>query len=92
METQFLTPKELAARWKLSYKIVSEWRCNGYGPKFTKLGNRVRYQIVDVEKFEESKQQYNTSTPTSSSHLSPTSPFLTNHMKQQKKFNSRGGN
>lgn len=88
METEFLTTKELAARWKMSYKIVSEWRCSGYGPEFHKMGNRVRYRIEDVEKFEESKKHQNTSTFTPPSHKAYSQLFFKNHTKQNMKTNS----
>lgn len=51
-----LTPAELAARWKVTRKRLAEWRCEGRGPAFIKLGSGqtapVRYRLAAVEAFE----------------------------------------
>lgn len=55
MQKSFLTPEALAVRWNLATKTLSQWRWNGHGPKYCKLGKLVRYPIEDVEIFERSK-------------------------------------
>lgn len=52
----FLTPKELAQRWKMSVETLSNWRVRGVGPVFVKMGSgsrgRVLYRLTDVEAYE----------------------------------------
>lgn len=38
-----LNPKATAAFLNCSEWTLAEWRCKGIGPRFCKLGNRVRY-------------------------------------------------
>ena len=56
-----LTPNELAARLKISPTTVRRWRMEGYGPKWIKFGSAqssaVRYEIEDVEKWENECKQ-----------------------------------
>lgn len=53
----YLTPKDLASRWKntISLKTLANWRSQGDGPAYTKIGGRVMYRIVDVVKWEDSR-------------------------------------
>lgn len=87
MQTQFLTTNELAARWKLSYKILCEWRCSGHGPLFFKIGGRIRYRVEDVEIFEASKLRQSTSTP---SALPPHSLLSMRYPNERQKILSNG--
>jgi hypothetical protein len=48
-----MTQTELAERWRISEATLERWRTEAGGPLFLKLGNQVRYQIQDVEAFEE---------------------------------------
>jgi hypothetical protein len=48
----FLDQLQLARRWKLSHRTLERWRWLGHGPSYTKLGRRVVYRLVDVERFE----------------------------------------
>lgn len=54
--THHLTSEELAKRWGVSSSRVRQWRCEGTGPAFIKLGNGpkapVRYRLEDIEEFE----------------------------------------
>lgn len=59
-ESSLLTPKDLANRWSVSLHTLSQWRWNGKGPLFVKLGSRVMYRIQDVEYFEEQKLRRDT--------------------------------
>jgi predicted DNA-binding transcriptional regulator AlpA len=61
MATEFLTAKELCERWKISYDALYNWRQNGDGPPYIKLGKdkgqnvRVLYRLSDVEAYEAEK-------------------------------------
>ena len=59
----FFTEIELAERWNLSVKALQSWRVKGGGPRFRKFGNRVRYALVDVRKFEDASVRDTTSSP-----------------------------
>jgi hypothetical protein len=71
MQPSFLTPAQLADRWHITITTLSQWRWNGRGPEFHKIGGRVSYQLQDVEQFEMSKRRRNTSE-----HPSNDSTFL----------------
>lgn len=47
-----LTTEELAARWKMNPGSLCNWRQQGRGPKFIKVGSRVFYRVSDVEAYE----------------------------------------
>lgn len=48
----FLTTKELAHRWRISPRTLEGWRDKGIGPRYNKIGNRVRYPIDAIERAE----------------------------------------
>lgn len=48
----FLTQLELAARWKVSTRTLEGWRYQGKGPRYCRLGSRVRYPLKEVVQFE----------------------------------------
>lgn len=54
----YLTPKELASRWKntITLKTLANWRSQGDGPAYTKIGGRVMYRLIDVVKWEDSRR------------------------------------
>lgn len=53
MHMGYLTQKELADRWIISERTLEGWRSRGdYGPGYVKFGNRVRYPINEIERFE----------------------------------------
>ena len=60
MEDLFLTPQALAERWKLEPDTLSQWRWNGRGPIFLKIGRRVLYRLSDVLCFEEKNVKQHT--------------------------------
>ena len=60
MQPPFLTPAGLASRWNLAPKTLSQWRWNGHGPQYTKIGKLVRYSMEDVQAFEERKHHQTT--------------------------------
>lgn len=49
---KLLTPKNLADRWNMKPKTLKDWRWQGRGPKFIKIGGRVLYRLMDVEDYE----------------------------------------
>lgn len=51
-----LTPAELAERWNLAEKTLRNWRANGAGPVYVKLGRAVLYPLRAVEAFERRAQ------------------------------------
>lgn len=61
MNPNLINPDSLAKRWNLTKTTLSQWRWNGRGPKYLKLGRRVMYRIQDIEEFEGQKIRSNTS-------------------------------
>jgi len=51
MQEQLLTPEQVAVRLHLNPKTLARWRWAGCGPRFFKIGGRVRYAESDVEAF-----------------------------------------
>lgn len=47
-ESEYLTTEEAAALLKVSPKGLEGMRCKGRGPKFVKIGGRVRYRRSDL--------------------------------------------
>lgn len=60
----FFTERDLAARWAITIKALQRWRCVGGGPRFTKIGSRVRYPLSEIEKYEASHLVTSTSEAT----------------------------
>ena len=56
MTKHLLSPELLARLWNISPKTLSQWRWNGHGPKYCKIGKLVRYSMDDIEAFEMSKK------------------------------------
>ena len=52
MKVIFLTPRELASRWRMSHKTLEKWRYVKKGPPYVKVGKRVRYHLETIENFE----------------------------------------
>jgi len=57
---QHLDQRDLAARWLVSPRTLEQWRCQGRGPRFLKLGGRVVYPMEEVEAFESANLHANT--------------------------------
>lgn len=53
MKANLITPAQLADRWGVEINTLSQWRWNGKGPRFLKLGKCVKYRIEDITAFEE---------------------------------------
>ena len=54
-DPEYLTPEQLAARWEGAVTLggLANWRSQGKGPKFSKIGRRVRYALSDVQDYEQ---------------------------------------
>jgi hypothetical protein len=61
MEKIYLTATTLAARWHITSHTLAQWRWNGNGPRFSKMGKRILYELKHVEAFEEGAVHQNTS-------------------------------
>ena len=51
---QFLTAAEVSQRWggAVSTGTLANWRSQGKGPPYQKLGSRVRYPVAQLEEWE----------------------------------------
>lgn len=56
-----LTPEDLADRWNLTETTLSQWRWNGRGPRFIKVGKGILYRLSEIEHFEDQHTCKNTS-------------------------------
>jgi hypothetical protein len=57
----YFTPKMLAYRWNISVDTLQRWRIANDGPRYVKVGGRVKYKIADIIKYEKSRTYYGTS-------------------------------
>ncbi|HUX78546.1 MAG TPA: DNA-binding protein [Alphaproteobacteria bacterium] len=60
-EKNLITPSTLASRWKMTCGTLSQWRWNGYGPPYHKMGKKILYDLEEIEQFEAKKVRQNTS-------------------------------
>jgi len=60
---QHLDQKDLAKRWPISPRTLEQWRWQGRGPQFLKIGGRVVFRFSDVEAFEAANLHANTIGP-----------------------------
>ncbi|MBY0501658.1 MAG: helix-turn-helix domain-containing protein [Alphaproteobacteria bacterium] len=60
MKEKRLTPEELSELWNVPLATLSQWRWNGRGPEFIKLGKHILYRLQEVEVFEKEKLRKNT--------------------------------
>jgi hypothetical protein len=58
-----LRQKQLAERWQISPRTLEQWRWQGRGPKYLKIGAIVVYRLEDVEAFEAEHLHLNTTKP-----------------------------
>lgn len=61
MQQKLLTPEDLADRWNLTETTLSQWRWNGRGPRYIKMGKGIRYRLSEIERFEDQHTCQNTS-------------------------------
>lgn len=57
METQLLSPVQLAEKLGSTPATLAYWRYMGRGPKFIKTGRNVRYLAADVDKWLEDNRR-----------------------------------
>lgn len=60
---QHYTQVGLAKRWQISPRTLEQWRWQGRGPHFLKIGGRVIYRLSDIEAFEAEHIHSNTVGP-----------------------------
>ena len=58
-----LDQKDLAKRWLISPRTLEQWRWQGRGPLYLKIGGRVVYRLSDIEAFESARVHANTIGP-----------------------------
>lgn len=58
-----LDQRGLAERWLISERTLEQWRWQGKGPRFLKIGARVVYRLADVEAYEAARVHTNTVGP-----------------------------
>lgn len=53
-QVDFLTPTQLVGRWGGAVKLgtLANWRAQGKGPAFVKVGARVIYKVEAIEAWE----------------------------------------
>jgi hypothetical protein len=56
MEKRNLSANELAVRWNITVKTLRQWRWNGKGPQFFKIGGRATYRLEEIEAFEKARE------------------------------------
>jgi predicted site-specific integrase-resolvase len=60
MKPMYLTAKEVAERLRVSPGTLSNWRVQGAGPDFMKMGSKVLYPLTKVESWERACLRSNT--------------------------------
>lgn len=60
MHKNLISARMLSERWSLPTTTLNQWRWNGRGPRYVKLGRRVMYRIQDVEAFEAQRLRQHT--------------------------------
>lgn len=63
MDNSYITPEQLAERWKVKVATLKQWRWNGKGPIYTKVGNCIFYWPNDIDAYEKSNRRRHTSDP-----------------------------
>ncbi len=54
-----LTPEQLSERWqgRIKPNTLAQWRTEGKGPAFTKIGNKVFYRLDSVIEWEKKQEK-----------------------------------
>jgi predicted site-specific integrase-resolvase len=60
---QYMTPEQVADRYQISPDSLKEWRYKGVGPKYLRIGKRVRYRVTDLERWEKEREAANRALP-----------------------------
>lgn len=48
---ELLNPKETAGRLGMAVQTLAAWRAKGFGPRYVKVGARVRYSRTAIEEW-----------------------------------------
>ena len=56
---EFLTPSELAERWRVLIGSVERWRREGKPPSFYTINGKILYKLAEIEDLESAKRQSN---------------------------------
>ncbi|QET32081.1 helix-turn-helix domain-containing protein [Burkholderia multivorans] len=61
--SKYLTPAEVAARYEgqISVRTLANWRWAGTGPKFTRIGGKILYDLQRLIEWEERRTVSSTS-------------------------------
>lgn len=51
VQDQYFTPADLASRLGIAPQTLANWRSQGKGPAFTRIGGRIRYTSAEVERY-----------------------------------------
>jgi hypothetical protein len=68
MSDRLLTPEQAAVALHLKPKTLARWRWAGCGPRFIKIGGRVRYAESDIRAFIQAGVRTSTSDPGPEDH------------------------
>jgi predicted DNA-binding transcriptional regulator AlpA len=49
IEGRLLRPVDVAVRIGVPVGTLANWRCDGRGPRYLKVGRHVRYRVADLE-------------------------------------------
>jgi predicted DNA-binding transcriptional regulator AlpA len=63
MSETLLTPEQAALLLHLKTATLARWRWAGCGPRFIKIGGRVRYSASEIEAFIQAGVRTSTSDP-----------------------------
>ena len=63
LDSPYLSTVEAAAYLTLRPSTLERWRCVGGGPEFHKIGSRVLYTKVALDRFAQSCRRSSTSDP-----------------------------
>lgn len=57
--SRLLTPLEVSERYrnKIKVKTLANWRSNGEGPKYVKIGGAVLYPVDELEQWEQRRMR-----------------------------------
>ena len=56
---EFLTPNELAERWRVHVNSVERWRREGKPPSFYTITGKILYKLAEIEELDLAKRQSN---------------------------------
>ena len=59
-DDQFITPAELAKRWRVHVNSVERWRREGKPPNFITINGKILYKLADIEDLELAKRKSQT--------------------------------